>query len=461
MNLNSHQNRTQKAILLDGSQAGDRTGESVYAALAEELQATGWQVDHILLREQKIGNCAGCFFCWVRTPGICIINDDNRTIAEAIAGSDLMVYLTPITFGGYSSTLKHMVDHQIQNISPFFAKVDGEIHHQKRYEKYPDFLAVGWLEEHDIQAETLFAQLVQRNAINFFSENAVSGVVLADQTNREIRPALRGWLQDLQNGETHRKDLISDYDSLTDMIRADKDSPAVEVHRALLLVGSPKTRKSTSNSLGSYLFEQLQSLGIQTETIYLHTVLRSPAKMKALLEAVQTADLVTLAFPLYVDSLPAPVVEALERIAQHRQNQPGSHRQLFAAIANSGFPEARHNMIALAICEKFAQQAGFEWAGSLALGGGQGLIHGTPLSELDGRGNALKMALDMAAKALAQGHAIPTLAQEYLAKPAIPGWLYRLVGGIGWRQQAKRYGAEKLLRNRPYEPDINSHLHSG
>ena len=71
-----------------------------------------------------------------------------------------MVYLTKVTFGGYSSALKRMVDHQIQNISPFFAmKVAGETHHQKRYEKYPDFLAVGWTDALDPQAEAVFQHL--------------------------------------------------------------------------------------------------------------------------------------------------------------------------------------------------------------------------------------------------------------------------------------------------------------
>ncbi|MCK4899409.1 MAG: hypothetical protein KAS38_11555 [Anaerolineales bacterium] len=64
---------------------------------------------------------------------------------------DLMVYLTPITFGGYSSALKRMVDHQIQNVLPFFARVSSETHHRKRYKKYPDLLAVGWMDEPDAQ----------------------------------------------------------------------------------------------------------------------------------------------------------------------------------------------------------------------------------------------------------------------------------------------------------------------
>ena len=71
-----------KMIILDGSREDDRS------------------VEHILLRDKKIGNCAGDFFCWVRSPGACNVDDDNREIANCIANSDLVVYLTPVTFGG-------------------------------------------------------------------------------------------------------------------------------------------------------------------------------------------------------------------------------------------------------------------------------------------------------------------------------------------------------------------------
>ena len=357
--------------------------------------------------------------------------------------SDLTVYLTPVTFGGYSSALKRMVDHQIQNISPFFAKVEGETHHQKRYESYPDFLAVGWMDAPDAQSEAVFRHLARRNAINYCAEKSASGVVLTDQTDEEMLVSMRKWLNDLKNGRSSQQVELP--------TNGESGHGSVKVQRALLLVGSPKTRKSTSNSLGGHLFEQLSGQSIQTETIFLHTVLRSPEKTQTLLDAVDVADLVTLAFPLYVDSLPAPTIEALERIAAHRQDREGTRQQLFAAIANCGFPEASHNATALAICETFAQQAGFEWAGSLALGGGAG-INGTPLVELGGRAIPLLKSLDLAAEALALGRAIPKAAQDILDKPAIPSWLYRLIGGFDWRQQAKSYGAQKLLRQRPYPP---------
>jgi len=434
-----------KAILLNGSKENDRTGDRVRAALEAEFKTRGWDIEHFNLCEQKIGNCAGDFFCWIRTPGVCHVNDDNRLIAEALATSDLLVYLTPITFGGYSATLKRMVDHQIQNFSPFFAMIEGETHHLKRYKKNPDLLAVGWMTAPDMQVESIFRHLVQRNAINFHTKTYISGVVLASQSDNELQASAQKWLYDLQDGRSSaRVDLP--------ISRATARGSG-EMRRALLLVGSPKTRKSTSNSLGTYLSEQLGAQSIQTETIYLHTVLRSPEKMRALLDAVDAADLVTLAFPLYVDTLPAPVIEALERITAHRKDRDRTRRQLFAAIANCGFPEAFQCNTALTNCESFARGAGFTWAGGMALGAGH-MLDGVLLAEGGGMTMMMRQNLEQAAKALAQGQAIPQAARDGLAKPVIPHWLYRLTGWLRWNKQSKDYGAKKLLKRQPYLANV-------
>lgn len=357
-----------KAILLDGSNAGDITGERVRTTLMAQFQARGWDVEHIALREQKIGNCAGDFFCWVRTPGICNVNDDNRTISEALVNGDLMVYLTPVTFGGYSAILKGMVDHQIQNVSPFFTKIDGETHHYKRYRKNPDLLVAGWMDTPDPQSEALFHHLVRRNAINFYAKTWVSGVVHLGKSDREIEDLAQKWLGDVQGGHSSKEVMLPTMNTV--------GHEPMEIRRALLLVGSPKTRKSTSNSLGGYLLEQMGTEPIQTETIYLYTVLHNPQKMQALLEAVDAADLV-------------------------------------------------------------------------ALGGGQ-MLNGVPLAQAGGMAIRIRKALDLTAKALLQGQAIPQAAQEMMATPVIPHWAYRLMAGLGWLQAAKGYGALRILRRKPY-----------
>ena len=422
-----------KTLILDGSQLND----PISAKIKTSLQAQLSNVETLVLCEQKIGNCAGDFYCWVRSPGMCNTNDDNRMIAEKIIQSDLVIYLTPVTFGGYSSALKRMVDHQIQNISPFFATIDGEIHHQPRYQSYPDVLTIGWMDQPNTQSEAVFRQLVHRNAINMYASTSVTGLV---NYEANLDDQIRGWLDEIKSASSSPIPALSK----TEISSAD----AAPIRRAVLLVGSPRTKKSTSASLGGYLMGQVNARGVETETLQIYTSFSSAERTRLTLEKLDQADLIVLAFPLYVDSLPAPVIAALEKIAAHRASVKVA--QSFAAIANCGFPEAKHNDTALAICEQFANEAEMKWLGSLALGGGEGLVHGVPLNEMDGRAIPLKKSLELSAASLALGMSIPQEARDLLASSIIPNWLYKMFGGFGWKQAAKQYGTVKSVHAQPY-----------
>lgn len=432
-----------KTLILDGSQPGDRVGVSIYAALAAELTAQGAEVEHVRIADKQIAPCMGDFFCWIRTPGVCNLDDDNRDIARSFVHAELVIYLTPVTFGGYGSTLKSAVDHVLQTISPFFVYVNGEIHHKQRYPRHPRFLALGWLPQPDPVSEGIFHHLAYRNGINMHAANAASGVVYASQPPDEIREAVNGWLKEVSGPKSKvRPELpqIGAYEAI--------DFAAPE--RALLLIGSPRGKTSSSQMLGGYLFERLAERGVQTDSIRLQTVLRSEDKQRAMVRSVAEADLVVLAAPLYIDSLPAQTIRMLEMIAAHRKSMAGMRPQRFVAIVNCGFPEANHNRTALAICEAFARQAGFEWAGGLSLGAGEGMVHGTPLEEGGGQTMVIRQSLSLAAEALAIGKPVPPEAIALMAKPVIPAWLYRIIGGFGWREQAKKWGAQKQLDAQPY-----------
>jgi hypothetical protein len=219
---------------------------------------------------------------------------------------------------------------------------------------------------------------------------------------------------------------------------------------ALLLIGSPKPAgESSSESLGTYLLERLAERGIQTEAQHVARAMRTETRTQELLEAVDRTDLIILAFPLYVDSLPYLAIEALERIAAHRQAQPAPAAGSFLAIANCGFPEVRHNDTALAICEQFAAAAGYRWAGGMALGQG-GAINGQPLAKAGGMVHSVVVALDLAAAALAESEPVPAEAIALMARPFIPVSAYMLMGDVGWLAQARRNRALTRLAARPF-----------
>ncbi len=215
---------------------------------------------------------------------------------------------------------------------------------------------------------------------------------------------------------------------------------------ALVLLGSPKARPSNSGSLGGYLVERLVGRGVGAQMLSVPRALRSEQATEALLEAVDGAELLVLASPLYVDSLPSGVIRALELIAGRKRT--GAPR--FAAVINCGFPEAAQDRIALAICRRFAVEAGFEWAGGLALGMGEA-IAGRPLKEAGGMVRRVAKALDLAGDALAAGQPVPEEAVRLMARRLMPRWLYILVGNRGWKKRARQHGVADRLDARPYE----------
>ncbi len=235
--------------------------------------------------------------------------------------------------------------------------------------------------------------------------------------------------------------------------------------KAFLLVGSPKGTKGSSYSMGSYLIRKLAAGGVATDSMSVGQALHSEENTSRMLDAVNAANLVVVAFPLYVDQLPAPLVKAAELIAEWRRRSdgrtvdtresqspdPAPHTQKLMAIVNCGFPEVDQIQPAVDIMRKFAAETGFHWAGALALSMG-GAVSGMPLEKAGGRVRNVVKALDLAAASLIAGGGVPPEAASLMAKPFIPKWLYCAFANIGWRQQARKHGVRKQMYSRPYEP---------
>jgi NADPH-dependent FMN reductase len=179
-----------RALVLNGALAGDEGLLPIEDAVQGTLVTSGWIVDRIHLRDVFIAYCKGCFDCWVKTPGLGATRDDAGVVTHALACSDLVVLLSPITFGGYSSELKKALDRSIGILSPFFRRVEGEVHHEARYSRYPALLGIGVSEDRDPDEAQIFARLVGRNAINFHAPAHAVCMVSRDDSPEQMRTAI-------------------------------------------------------------------------------------------------------------------------------------------------------------------------------------------------------------------------------------------------------------------------------
>ena len=174
-----------KALILDGSTKKDELLETISSFVVDKLKEKKWTYYSFILRDLEIKKCTGCFGCWIKTPGICVTNDSSSEITKLMAQCDLAFFLTPVTFGGYSSNLKKALDRVIGNVLPFFTKVDGETHHDGRYDKHTSLVVVGNNKDGDSESEAIFKALSKRNAINFMPPYHAT-MVLSQSSNLEV-----------------------------------------------------------------------------------------------------------------------------------------------------------------------------------------------------------------------------------------------------------------------------------
>jgi multimeric flavodoxin WrbA len=158
----------KKICILNGSRSDNGQALDKYLERLEGiLESRKYEVTRLVLRDMDIRYCHGCWDCWVKTPGECVIKDDSSRVLQAIIDSDFVLTASPVVMGFTSSVLKRAKDRFIPLIHPYFAIVQGEFHHRQRYEKYPLLGLILEMtpgsDEEDIE---IISDIYARNALN-------------------------------------------------------------------------------------------------------------------------------------------------------------------------------------------------------------------------------------------------------------------------------------------------------
>jgi len=121
---------------------------------------------HIVSDDGTINKCIGCFGCWVKTPGVCIIKDKYQNMGELLSTSDEVIIVSRCFYGGLSPFIKNVMDRSISYVHPYFETRNGEMHHKPRYDHQISMKVWFYGENITDQEKGTAEELIQANSIN-------------------------------------------------------------------------------------------------------------------------------------------------------------------------------------------------------------------------------------------------------------------------------------------------------
>lgn len=126
------------------------------------------QEDIVITENSAITPCTGCFGCWMKTPGACIIRDAYGKMGKYVAMCSEMILISKCIYGGYSPFVKNVLDRSISYIHPYFAIKNGEMHHQQRYKKELPMKVIFYGDDITSREKETAQKVVAANAINLY-----------------------------------------------------------------------------------------------------------------------------------------------------------------------------------------------------------------------------------------------------------------------------------------------------
>lgn len=165
-------------LLLNGCSRNDIYARSALELLTAVLGEGGEPPRVIDLEGLRIADCNGCFGCWTKTPGECVIRDDAPAVTALLAHAGRIVFFCPVVFGGFSPELKRVIERSISLLLPFMRVYHGELHHPPRYGREYELCGVGILNRPDPEAAACFRERVRRLSLNYNGRRFSAGTLV-------------------------------------------------------------------------------------------------------------------------------------------------------------------------------------------------------------------------------------------------------------------------------------------
>ena len=350
----------------------------------------GWKV---VSDNGEIGPCIGCFCCWRKTPGECVIKDGYENMGALIHHADEVVVISKYTYGGFSAFVKNVFDRCISYVLPQFEVIKGETHHKRRYDEDKAFTFIFYGHELNMEQKESARQYVEAVCAN-----------------------IRGHIEELEFWEFGEE------------IEIPERKPKAEPGSVVLLNGSMRNVKGNSAKFARELKKQLK---IDPDIIDLKDHMDD---MSSLVRELEEAETLVLCMPLYVDGLPAQVIRLMETF---RREYRGGKARIYL-LANMGLYESKQLINLFAMVRQWCGEMDFEYCGGLGISAGELLGTLIGLKPFDKSSN--KKAIE-GINRLAKAINNEAMMRDIFAEPHhFPRWLYIAIANTNWNRLAKKAG---------------------
>ena len=121
-----------KILVLNGSPKKKSDTFRLTDAFLKGLNRSGeHDVRVVHVREKQIAPCRGCFGCWQRGDGHCVITDDQNGILDVYRNADVIIWSFPLYCYGMPSQLKAVLDRTIPLVKMNMVQLpDGTVQHE-------------------------------------------------------------------------------------------------------------------------------------------------------------------------------------------------------------------------------------------------------------------------------------------------------------------------------------------
>ncbi len=360
-----------------------------------------WEV---IAPSKEIKPCVGCFGCWLKTPGECVIKDGYNRMGALIHQADELVVMSKYTYGGFSSFVKNVFDRSIGWVLPYFTIVDNEMHHKKRYPEDKKITVIFRGKDLTKEDQADAKRYVEAVCRNFYGKIKD---IRFEEPKTEVAKDIR--LEETEIEETN----------------------ATASDRTILLNAS--LRGENSNT-GKFLEKLESSIGENVETINLSAFINRPEELvKALLPVKK----IVLGMPMYVDGIPSALLKIMEMM---EKMDPAEDKKIYAVV-NMGFYESHQIKNVLKQVRKWSEKCGFSYCGGVAVGAGE--MMGMLVKSINGANGPVKNvveAIESLAGIIISSSAIDDI---YADAYKFPRSAYMFMAGMGWPKAAKLNGLKK------------------